>query len=351
MKASAPSRRIVAVLLCVVPLNQIPMDAYTPALPQMETSIGTTATALQSTVTVFMIGMALSYLAVGIMADSWGRKPVLMGCAAALTVTSLACAAANNVAMLLVLRFLQGGACSVFIVIAIAIAADCFEGARLRSVNGLLGAAWSAAPILAPAVGGFIVECASWRYVFVLIAALSVVVGLAVAWALPETLDQESRTRFELGQTWQVLTATARNRVFLALAAIFGLLAGPQLSFGVAAPFLYQDEMGLSPSAYGLIALVVGVAVLRCCSAAFRPACWPLAWPFADWHLPTGRSTWSGRRCYWGRPPWLVSIPGRSRWRYRWRSRGAARWSLRRRPQHSGRSVATSVWSADCSAP
>ncbi|EUA89205.1 MFS transporter [Mycobacterium ulcerans] len=162
-KASAPSRRIVAVLLCVVPLNQIPMDAYTPALPQMETSIGTTATALQSTVTVFMIGMALSYLAVGIMSDSWGRKPVLMGCAAALTVTSLACAAANNVAMLLVLRFLQGGACSAFIVIAIAIAADCFEGARLRSVNVLLGADWSAAPILAPAVGGFIVEYASWR--------------------------------------------------------------------------------------------------------------------------------------------------------------------------------------------
>ncbi|WP_261899067.1 multidrug effflux MFS transporter [Mycobacterium marinum] len=311
MKASAPSRRIVAVLLCVVPLNQIPMDAYTPALPQMETSIGTTATALQSTVTVFMIGMALSYLAVGIMSDAWGRKPVLMGCAAALTVTSLACAAANNVAMLLVLRFLQGGACSAFIVVAIAIAADCFEGARLRSVNGLLGAAWSAAPILAPAVGGFIVEYASWRYVFVLIAALSVVVGLAVAWALPETLDQESRTRFELGRTWQVLTATARNRVFLALAAVFGLLAGPQLAFGVAAPFLYQDEMGFSPSAYGLIALVVGVAVLLGSFStgmlATRMAFRRLA--FADWTLyMVGAALLLGSAPVVGVNPWAITL-------------------------------------------
>lgn len=96
-------------------------------------------------------------------------------------------------------------------------------------------------------MGGFIVEYASWHYVFVLIAALSVVVGLAVAWALPETLDQESRTRFELGQTWQVLTVTARNRVFLALAAIFGLLAGPQLSFGVAAPFCIRTRWACRP--------------------------------------------------------------------------------------------------------
>ncbi|EUA89216.1 putative drug resistance efflux protein [Mycobacterium ulcerans str. Harvey] len=172
--------------------------------------------------------------------------------------------------------------------------------------------------------------------------------GLAVAWALPETLDQESRTRFELSQTWQVLTATARNRVFLALAAIFGLLAGPQLSFGVAAPFLYQDEMGLSPSAYGLIALVVGVAVLLGSFStgmlATRMAFRRLA--FADWTLYM-----VGAALLLGSAPWLVSIPGRSRWWYRWQSRGAARWSLRRRPQHSGRSVATSVWSADCSAP
>ncbi|BBX59601.1 hypothetical protein MSHO_49460 [Mycobacterium shottsii] len=298
-------------LLCVVPLNQIPMDAYTPALPQMETSIGATATALQSTVTVFMIGMALSYLAVGIMSDAWGRKPVLMGCAAALTVTSLACAAANNVAMLLVLRFLQGGACSAFIVVAIAIAADCFEGAQLRSVNGLLGAAWSAAPIVAPAVGGFIVEYASWRYVFVLIAALSVVVGLAVAWALPETLEKESRTRFELGRTWQVVTATARNRVFLALAAVFGLLAGPQLAFGVAAPFLYQDEMGFSPSAYGLIALVVGVAVLLGSFStgmlATRMAFRRLA--FADWTLyMVGAVLLLGSAPVVGVNPWAITL-------------------------------------------
>ncbi len=250
------------ILLVVVPLNQIPMDVYTPALPQMQASIGSSSTALQSTVTVFMAGMALAYLPVGIMSDAWGRKPVLLGCAALLAITSVGCATAGGIGTLLVLRFVQGVACSAFIVVAIATAADCFQGARLRSVNGLMGAAWSSAPVLAPAVGGFIVEFFSWRIVFVLMAALSVVVGFLVALALPETLDKSDRTRFQFGQTWQVLSTTARNPVFLCLVAIFGLLAGPQLSFGVAAPFLYQNQMGFSPSTYGLVALVVGVAVL-----------------------------------------------------------------------------------------
>lgn len=238
------------------------MDLYAPALPQMAASIGATATALQSTVTVFMAGMALAYLAVGIMSDAWGRKPVIVGGAVLLALTSIGCATTSSIGTLLVLRFVQGIACSAFLVVAIAIAADCFEGARLRSVNGLMGAAWSSAPVLAPAVGGFIVEYVSWRIVFVLIAILSLVVGSLVAVALPETLATENRTRFQLAATRRVLATTVRNPTFLAMVAIFGLLAGPQLAFGVAAPFLYQNEMGFSPSTYGLVALVVGVAVL-----------------------------------------------------------------------------------------
>ncbi|WP_099024851.1 MFS transporter [Mycolicibacterium palauense] len=200
VNSPAAPGRITAALMLMVPLNQIPMDIYTPALPQMRADLGASTTALQTTVTVFMAGMA--------------------------------------------------------------VAADSFAGARLRSVNAWMAAAWSAAPVLAPAVGGVIVEYLSWRYVFVLIAACSVVVGLAVWRVLPETLPAQRRTPFRGREAARVLRDTARNPLFLALVAVFGLLAGPQLSFGVAAPFLFQTGMGFSPSAYGLIALALGLAVL-----------------------------------------------------------------------------------------
>lgn len=261
VNSPAAPGRITAALMLMVPLNQIPMDIYTPALPQMRADLGASTTALQTTVTVFMAGMAVAYLAVGVMSDIWGRKAVILGSAAALAVTSLACAAAGGVGVLLALRTVQGMACSAFIVVAIAAAADSFAGARLRSVNAWMAAAWSAAPVLAPAVGGVIVEYLSWRYVFVVIAACSVVVGLAVWRVLPETLPAERRTPFRGREAARVLRDTARNPLFLALVAVFGLLAGPQLSFGVAAPFLFQTGMGFSPSAYGLIALALGVAV------------------------------------------------------------------------------------------
>ncbi len=259
---SSPPWRLVAVLLFVVPLNQLPLDMYTPAMPIMEADLNAGAAALQYTVSVYLLGMSLGYLPVGILSDAHGRKPVLLSCIGLLVVTSLGCALADNIGVLLGLRLVQGAVSSAFIIVAVAIAADCFQGARLTSVNGMLGAAWASAPVLAPAAGGFIVEYLSWRVVFVVIAACSIMVGVLVVTMLPETLPVERRSPLSPGAIRSVGSETIRNPTFLALVAVFGLAAGSQLSFGVAAPFLYQNEMGFSPSSYGLVALAVGVAVL-----------------------------------------------------------------------------------------
>jgi DHA1 family bicyclomycin/chloramphenicol resistance-like MFS transporter len=84
-------------LLFVVPLSQIPLDLYTPALPQMAIELHTSAEAMQNTVTAYMLGMALSFLPVGAVADARGRKPVLLTCLAVVFATSLVCALAGNV--------------------------------------------------------------------------------------------------------------------------------------------------------------------------------------------------------------------------------------------------------------
>jgi MFS transporter, DHA1 family, multidrug resistance protein len=61
-----------------------------------------------------------------------------------------------------------------------------------------------------------------------------------------------------------------------AYTAVFGLIASAQLVFGVVAPFLYQQNLGLSAGAYGLIALLIGGANLAgevaCTSLATRPS-------------------------------------------------------------------------------
>jgi len=260
--APAPPRHIVAILLLVVPLSQIPLDVYTPALPQMVVDLHSTSAVMQDTVTTYMLGMSIAFVPVGVIADARGRKPVLLSCLAVVVVTSLLCAAAGNVPFLLAMRFVQGAAACACLVLSLAVAADCFRGNRLTSVSGLLGVAWGLAPVLAPAVGGVLVQFVSWRLVFVLIAAVSAIVAAVVAAAMPETLTAQHRSPINIAATWRTATVTLRNRVFLCFVLVFGLMASAQLTFGVAGPFLYQDGLGFSPAAYGLVALIVGAANL-----------------------------------------------------------------------------------------
>ena len=158
MTPGPPPRHLVAILLFVAPLSQIPLDIYTPALPQMVIDLGSTSAAMQNTVTAYMLGMSIAFVPVGVVADALGRKRVLLSCLAVVVLTSLLCAVAGNVPFLLAVRFVQGAAASACLVLAMAIAADSFRGDRLTSVSGLLGVAWGLAPVLAPAVGGVLVQ-------------------------------------------------------------------------------------------------------------------------------------------------------------------------------------------------
>jgi MFS transporter, DHA1 family, multidrug resistance protein len=259
---SSVANRIIAILLLVIPLSQIALDAYTPALPQMAIEFHASNELVQNTVTAYMLGLAIAFIPLGLISDALGRKRVLLAGLGLLTVTSIGCALAGSLPLLLALRFVQGIGASACLLLAAAIAADCFSGAKLVSVLGLCGAAWGSAPVFAPAVGGFVVELGSWRLVFVLLAAMSAVIAVVVAKVLPETLRPELRHPVDLRAATKVLGTALRHRLFLSYVVMFGLIGAAQMTFGVVGPFLFQTDLGFSPAAYGLVALAIGIANL-----------------------------------------------------------------------------------------
>jgi DHA1 family bicyclomycin/chloramphenicol resistance-like MFS transporter len=270
------SRGLVALLLAVVPFAQIPLDAYTPGLPQMVRDLGADNAAVQNTVTAYMLGMSLALVPIGVLADALGRKPVLIVGMTLLIALSVGCATADSIDVLLALRFLQGIGGAACQVVSYTIAADRFRDRELTAVSGLLGAAWGMAPLLAPAAGGLLVQFASWRAVFLVIAGLAALVLAAVIFFLPETLPADRRQRIDLRRTASIVHEALADRRFLGFTLIFAAMASTQMVLGVVAPFLYQDQLGFSPSAYGLIALLLGamnlVGELGCTSLATRVA-------------------------------------------------------------------------------
>ncbi len=258
--SAAAARRIIAVLVLVSPLEQVGFDIYAPALPKIAEHFAASNTLVQNTVTAYVLGMAMVVLPAGLVADAIGRKRVLLAGLGLMTLTSIGCALAGNLPMMIGLRFLQGLGAGTCLLLAATVAADCFRDKKLVSVLGLLGAAWGSAAVGAPAVGGFISQFGSWRLVFVVLAALTATVTVLVAAVLPETLRQERRSPVDLRAAAGVLAEALRHRAFVAFATMFGVVAAAQAVFGVVGPFLYQSGLGFSAGAYGFIALGVGVA-------------------------------------------------------------------------------------------
>ncbi|KAL4872233.1 hypothetical protein BDV12DRAFT_152164 [Aspergillus spectabilis] len=100
------------------------------------------------------------------LSDIWGRKPILLTAVALFFVSSIICATAIDMAMLIVGRSIQGVAGGGLIQLILITISDLFS-VRLRSLFlGLMECTWTLAGALGPLLGGTFTESISWRWIF-----------------------------------------------------------------------------------------------------------------------------------------------------------------------------------------
>jgi DHA1 family bicyclomycin/chloramphenicol resistance-like MFS transporter len=174
-------------------LGPLSMDTYLPTLPALSRNLSASASVAQLTLAACLVGLAGGQVVAGPLSDAFGRRrPLLIGLAA-FAAASVLCALAPSAWALGALRLVQGTAGAVRIVIARAVARDLYDKPELAKLFALLILFTGLAPILAPIVGGQLLYFTSWRGVFFALAATGVLLLVAAATALPETLPAERR--------------------------------------------------------------------------------------------------------------------------------------------------------------
>ena len=155
--------QVAVVLGALSAFGPLSIDLYLPGLPELSHDLGAAAWEGQLTLTACLAGLALGQLLAGPLSDRHGRRgPLLVGLVA-YCVTSLACAAAPSVYVLVAVRFAQGLAGAAGIVIARAVVRDLRSGAAAARLFSLLMLVTGLAPILAPILGGQLLQLMSWR--------------------------------------------------------------------------------------------------------------------------------------------------------------------------------------------
>ncbi|GLI04770.1 Bcr/CflA family drug resistance efflux transporter [Paenibacillus tyrfis] len=263
-QGSVPSRRIwmVFILGSLSAFGPLSLDMYLPALPKLADELSSSTSMAQLSLTACLLGLALGQLYAGPVSDVRGRRvPLLIGLIL-YGVSSVLCAVAPSAELLVLLRFIQGMAGSAGIVISRAIVRDMYSGTELTKFFSLLMLVNGAAPILAPIVGGQLLEVTSWRGVFVVLGLIGVLMLIAVVLALPETLPQERRSKGGLGNTLTTFRRLLSDRTFMGYALAQGFVIAAMFAYISGSPFVLQDIFGVSPQGFSVCFAINGLGII-----------------------------------------------------------------------------------------
>ncbi|RSM44034.1 MFS transporter [Amycolatopsis balhimycina DSM 5908] len=261
---TAPGRRarlkFVLVLGGLTAFGPLSIDMYLPALPRMAQDLHAADATVQLTLSAFIVGLALGQLVLGPLSDSLGRRRPLLAGLALYVVGSVLCAVSPDAWLLVAARLVQSLGAAAGIVIARATVRDLFSGTAMTKFFSTLMLVSGLAPILAPLLGGQLLNWTSWRGVFVVLTAFGALLLAVVAFFLPEPSPVRSPLR--LGQVMRTYARLALDRSFAGYALASGLLFASMFAYISGSSFALQGVYGLSPQAYSVVFGVNGVGIV-----------------------------------------------------------------------------------------
>ncbi|WP_060485295.1 multidrug effflux MFS transporter [Pseudomonas sp. NBRC 111123] len=242
--------RMVLILGALSAFGPLAIDFYLPAFPAMAQAFATDEKHIQATLAAYFLGLSIGQLAYGPVADRFGRrKPLLFG-VALFTLASLACAYAPNLDTLIVARFVQAlGGCA-GMVLSRAIVSDKCDPVASAKVFSQLMLVMGLAPILAPMLGGVLVNVSGWQSIFLALSLFSAASLFAVSLGLPESLPAHMPRQPLSGALRQYLRLLA-DRVFMGHALTGGIAIAGMFAYIAGSPFVFIKLYGVPAEHYG----------------------------------------------------------------------------------------------------
>lgn len=136
------------------------------ALPHMQGSLNAGTDEVTWVLTSYLVSNAIVLPMTGWLARLFGRKRFLITCITLFTLSSFLCGAAPNLASLIFFRVLQGAAGGALIPISQAIMMETFPPHQRGMAMAIFGIGAMFGPIIGPALGGWITDNMSWRWIF-----------------------------------------------------------------------------------------------------------------------------------------------------------------------------------------
>ncbi|MGE0356463.1 MAG: multidrug effflux MFS transporter [Burkholderiales bacterium] len=263
---SAPDRKALsfriafaALLGALATLGPFAIDTYLPAFGGMQAALGATPLEMQQTLSAYLLAFGVMFLFHGALSDSLGRKPVIVVSLVVFTVASLGAALATNVHTLILWRAVQGVSTGAGIVVGRAMIRDLYEEEDAQRLMSMVTLFFGLAPVIAPIIGGLLFEAFGWQSIFWFLAAVGLVLVVAGARLLRETLPDSLRQPFHPAALLQGYREVGASRPFLLLSLAMGFNFNAFFLYILSAPMFLSTHLGLGPKEYSWL-FIPGIA-------------------------------------------------------------------------------------------
>lgn len=236
--------------LCTM-MGALGIDTYLPSFHAIAQEFAVGPAAVQQTLSVYVLAMAITMLFYGTLSDTFGRRRVLVFASLGFAITSTVAALVQSIEALIAVRCAQGAMAGAGMVIARAIVQDRFHGADAQRMMSMVMFCFGLAPAIAPVFGGWLQAHGGWRAAFFFLTGFGLLLTLLCWRVLPETLPADKRVPLHLRVIAGNYLTALRHRQFRRMMAGLALMAGANAIYISAAAEFVMGILRLEETSFG----------------------------------------------------------------------------------------------------
>lgn len=250
---------ILGLLSAIGPLS---IDMYLPAFPNIAKNLHSTVAHVMLSLSSFFVGISAGQLVYGPLLERMGRKKPLYAGLCIYLLASVGCAAATSVDALILFRLLQAlGGCA-GMVAARAIVRDMFEVKENAKIFSLLMLVVAVSPIIAPTLGGYITAAFGWRYVFVVLIGVDLLILVGVYFLLPESREPNPDFSLRPAAITRNFVDILKHPQFYTYALTGAVAYGGLCAYISGSPHVFMELFRVSEKQYGWIFALIAIGII-----------------------------------------------------------------------------------------
>jgi MFS transporter, DHA1 family, multidrug resistance protein len=244
-------------------LPPLAIDMALPGLPSVQAEFGASPAEAAAVIAIFIAGFSTAPLAVGPLADRYGRKPAMLAGLGLFTLCALGCALAPSIGALLAFRLLQGVGAGAVGILPRAIIRDLFEGRPARLQLAAVSLVFGVAPLIAPTLGAGILTIGNWRSIFFTLVVVGAAGALLTSLGFRESHPRDKRRSLRPA----TIIAGYRRALTHPMCAGFSTIGGTAFAglfaYVNTSPLLFMQGFGVSKAGFaGLFAITASGVIV-----------------------------------------------------------------------------------------